>query len=242
MRDWRDVNHYRFARKLPDYRWAWEFLRRNPEYRKDWNAAISRYLSSTGEFEKVADLKAFIEGGGALEGTGENWQDDPQDPGFYLPVDEADKWRLRGGLLNPDNDDPTHLIFSLEFGTVQFLRKGVPIVSRGPTFPIVEFNLHLPLKPQLESIVEPLKRASRHLKIEPRRSKHHRKLWPLYLRLLDADLDERTPRQIADVLERESDGLDERKVWDQLRAARRMLQPEGYLSIFLSSPSENSTP
>lgn len=238
MPDWRNASHYRFPEDLPDFRWAWEFLQRNPEYRKDWDAALSRFFSNTDEFEEVADLKGFLEAGGTLVGAGELWKDDPKDPGFYLPVDEAEKWRLSGGMLNPDTDAPTQLGFSLEFGTVQFLRKGVIFKARGPAFPIVEFNLNLPLKPQLEAISGPMERARSHLRIKPRRAKHHRKLWPLYFRLLDADLDQRTPKQIADQLDKESasGGLDERKVWNQLKAARSMMKPDGYLSIFLSSP------
>lgn len=103
---------------------------------------------------------------------------------------------------------------------------------------MVIFDLHLPLKPQLDSIVGPMERARKHLNIKPHRAKHHRRLWPLYLRLLDADLDQRTPKQIADALEHEIEGIDEKKVWDQLRAARRMILPAGYLSIFLTPPSD----
>ncbi|HLX08978.1 MAG TPA: hypothetical protein VKY89_14080, partial [Thermoanaerobaculia bacterium] len=74
--------------------------------------------------------------------------------------------------------------------------------------------------------------------IKPRRIKHHRQLWPLYLRLLDAEIDGRTPKQIADALESEIDDLDRRKVADSLQAARKLTEQEGYLSIFLST--ENS--
>jgi hypothetical protein len=237
--DWRKSSEYCFPGDFPDNRWAWEFLRRNPKYRQDWDAAVFRHLSNTGEFEEVADLEAFLKAGGQIVGTGELWKDDPADPGFYLPVEEAEKWRLHTGMLNPSTDEPTWLSFDLDFGTVHFMRKGSTFNARGPAYPIVEFDLHLSLKPQLEAIVEPLERARKHLNIKSRRAKHHRKLWPLYLRLLDADLDQRLPSQIANALEKEPafGGIDERKVWNQLKAARSMTEPEGYLSIFLSSSS-----
>jgi hypothetical protein len=51
------------------------------------------------------------------------------------------------------------------------------------------------------------------LSIKARKTKHHRNLWPRYLQLLDADLDGRTLRQIADALAHEEEaGLDEGKV------------------------------
>ena len=95
---------------------------------------------------------------------------------------------------------------------------------------------------QLTAARRALEEAQRRLAIKPHRSTHHRDLWPDYLRLLDADLDGRTPKQIADALQKQIYGLDERKVWDRLRAARKMTDPGGYLSIFLSTPSENSPP
>jgi hypothetical protein len=237
MPDWRNASHYRFPADFPSYRWVWEFLRRNRDYRKDWEGALARFLADAAEFAEVPDIREFLESGGTLIATGESFSHNPVDPDFYLPVDERERWRLRDGLLNPGTDEPTNLHFNLDFGTVHFMRKGATLQARGPAYPIVEFDLHLPLKPQLEAIVEPMERVRGHLKIKPRRAKHHRKLWPLYLRLLDADLDQRTPKQIADVLapEPETQAMDEKKVWDQLKAARRMTQPDGYLSIFLSA-------
>lgn len=235
MLDWRNASHYRFPDDLSDRFWAWEFLRRNPEYRRDWEAAVSRFLSKTDEFEEIPDIEAFVKAGGQIVATGERWKDDPEDPGFYLPVDEAEKWRL-SGMFNPKTNEPTQLSFNLDFGTVHYIRKGHTFLARGPAFPIVEFNLYLPLQPQFDAVVGSMERTRKHLNIKPQYAKRHRRLWPLYLRLLDAtDLDQRTPKQIADVLDKESPsgGLDEKKVWNQLRAARSMTKPEGYLSIFL---------
>jgi hypothetical protein len=46
--------------------------------------------------------------------------------------------------------------------------------------------------------------------------------------LLEAELDGRTPKPIADALDSEIDGLDEKWFWDQLQAARKLLRPEEY--------------
>lgn len=235
--NWRKASDYHFPLDFPDRRWAWEFLRRNPEYQKDFASALSRFLSKTDEFGgSAADIPELLRRGGTLAMTGAGWNSDPMDPGFYLPVDEKDRWGLHFGLLNPATDAPSHLTFNSGVGRVRFLAKGELLEGEGLDYPWVKFDLHLPLKPQFDAAAGFIERIRDHLKIKPRRAKHHRKLWSHYLRLLDADLDERTPKQIADALDRQStsSGLDERKVWNQLRAARAMTQPKGYLSIFLS--------
>lgn len=167
---------------------------------------------------------------------GEIGTDNPDDPLFYLPVGEANNWGLRV-LVNPFTDHPADLGFH-PGGTLHVMKEGSSLKSRGPAYPIVVFDLHYQLKPQLEALVPRLEHVRESLGIKPKQAKHkhHRKLWRHYLRLLDADLDGSTRQQIADVLQNEEGGVDdEGKVWDQLQAARKMTQPEGYLSILLST-------
>jgi hypothetical protein len=248
MPDWRNpAVYHQFPPDFPGYRWAWEFLRRNPDYRSDWDAALARFRAKP-EFEEVVYSwkDVFFNSGKRTKFLAEDWTADPEHPGFYLPVGEAERWRLQRGLFNPSTDRPKYLGFrrtrddaAPDFGSVHFLRQGMSFEARGPAYPIVAFDLREPLKPQFDAIYSILKnqqeRAPKTFGFKPRRIKHHRELWPRYLRLLDADLDERTPTQIADVLQYEDDGANERKIWDQLQAARKLIQPEGYLSIFLST-------
>ena len=218
MADWRKAADYDFSKTFPPDRWAWEFLRRNPEYLKDWRAALSRFHDGTGEF------KDYSEGARS---------DDHDDPNFYLFVEEREKWCL-GVLLNPSVNEPIHLGFELDFGHMHLLKKGEAFISRGLEYPIIEFNLRLSLGPQLAVAERRLKNAYSLLKIRPQRSKNSRKLWARYLRLLDADLDGRSPKQIANALQEEEYGLDEKKVWDQLQSARKLMTPTGYLPIVRS--------
>ena len=225
MRDWRKAADYSFPKKFPPSRWAWEFLRRNPDYRKDWEEALSR-LSEL-ESEDVSDVRIIVE-----------MESDPDSRfGFRTSTTAAQiaaKWLLHGSLINPAVDEPPHLSFNPGFGSVRFMRSGVTFKARGLDFPVVEFNLHLPLAPQLEAIVETLENARKRMPVQ-RRFKNHPKLWPHYLRLLDADLDGRTAKQIADVLGKEvEEGMDEKKIWDQLEAAKKLRSPEGYQAIFLA--------
>lgn len=217
MADWRKAKNYVFPPDFPDYLWAWEFLRRNPDYRNDWQAAVS----------------------------GIDAAEDLDDPGFFVHSEEgAAKWSLIPGLLNPATDHP-RFGFSVSFGSIRFFSgEGVfPVKARGSWYPWVEFDLHWPLTHQLEAARLQLDQAQRNRNVRPHRVVHHRPKWPHYLRLLDADLDDRTPVQIAAVLQGEINGIDEKKIWDQLEAARKMTRPEGYMTIFLSpSPSDSSPP
>lgn len=235
MPDWRKPDDYHFPRNFPAYRWAWEFLRRNPDYRKDWSNVLSRFRSKTGEFQEHKDWKERLRRGEYLVLDGEIGTDDPDDPLFYLPVVEANNWGLRV-LVNPSTDHPADLGFH-PGGTMRVMREGESLKSRGPAYPIVVFDLQYQLEPQFEALLPRLERVreSLDIKLKQPKPKHHRALWPRYLRLLDADLDKPTLRQINDVLKREEHGMDERKVWDRLQAAKKMTQPEGYLSILLSS-------
>ena len=233
--DWRKQDDYRFPRNFPAYRWAWEFLRRNPDYRKDWDNALSRLRSRTGEFQEHTDWKERLLRGENLVLIEEIVTDNPDDPLFNLPVDEAERWGLRV-LVNPFTDHPADLGFH-PGGTMRVMREGESLKSRGPAYPIVVFDLHYQLEPQLKELVPRLEhvRTSLGIKLKQAKHKRHRALWPRYLRLLDADLDGRTPKQIADVLAGEEYGLAEGKIWDQLKVAREMIQPEEYLSILLST-------
>ena len=51
--DWRHPNDYSYTAALSAERWAWEFLRRNPEYRHDWQAFITRWCSLEADYGKA---------------------------------------------------------------------------------------------------------------------------------------------------------------------------------------------
>ena len=40
--DWRNLAEYPNSDKASLHQWAWEFLRRNPEYQADWRAVMAR--------------------------------------------------------------------------------------------------------------------------------------------------------------------------------------------------------
>jgi hypothetical protein len=202
--DWRDPEQYRFPPDFHSYRWAWEFLRRNPEYRKDWDALLVRF-----NFTKDSEVPA-----GAFPG---------------LPSTEAnEKWGLTQGYINPNWDDPPNLEFRLPYGRVR-----IGNLSDDTKLPQVwaQFSLAYPLKPQLEVLGEGLRGLQKHFQ-PATLPKRHRGLWPRYLRLLDARAAGAQLKEMAGLLSAElPDAIDERQVSDQLRAAQRLIRPAGYLQI-----------
>ena len=101
MRNWREPDDYQFTAKLDDKGWAWEFLRRNPDYRKDFTERLNKFLS----LRKAGKL--------GLADSGR----EVDDPRFYVPYDpefgalvDFKRWGCRG-YCHPDQDHPEMLIF-----------------------------------------------------------------------------------------------------------------------------------
>ena len=42
-RNWRNSEDYEYSQHLTSDLWAWQFLRRNPEYQEDWKQAVKKY-------------------------------------------------------------------------------------------------------------------------------------------------------------------------------------------------------
>ena len=137
LADWRKAEDYSFPPNFPRARWAWEFLRRNPEYRGQWDAALSRFLARTEEFEEHEDWAERIARGEHLVFTGEVGKmetENPADPLFYLPVNESFNWHIQV-LVNPATDAPSKLGFSPGYGGFHVLREGAALISQGPSPP-----------------------------------------------------------------------------------------------------------
>ena len=56
--DWRDVSQYPETKTTTLRQWAWEFLRRNPEYREQWDETIAPWIGSDGGFDNEASMAA----------------------------------------------------------------------------------------------------------------------------------------------------------------------------------------
>ncbi|HEV2549416.1 MAG TPA: DUF6499 domain-containing protein [Stellaceae bacterium] len=62
--DWRDASSYAYTQELSPEGWAWEFLRRNSDYRAAW----SRHLQHTNtEFAQRSQAREALSAAGTAE-------------------------------------------------------------------------------------------------------------------------------------------------------------------------------
>lgn len=64
--NWQDPEDYRFTRELSAAQWAWEFLRRNPDYRREWQAFWATWQALEADYGKAPN-RDFP-----------RWKDDPR--------------------------------------------------------------------------------------------------------------------------------------------------------------------
>jgi len=56
--DWRDDSQYPHPKTTPLKQWAWEFLRRNPAYQKQWQETIEPWRRPDGNFDNKGAIEA----------------------------------------------------------------------------------------------------------------------------------------------------------------------------------------
>lgn len=173
MTDWRNPEDYTYTESLHVHDWAWEFLRRNPEYRKAWtkhsraqernpNAAPS--WSATYQF----NIK------------------EPVDPDIPAPEGTPDWTEWVGSIISYiDPDD-----YVDQYGD------GLPELRE-----VVVFDLGKPLEPQIELARMMLRDSQKTIfgKVVPV-PRPRRTQFPVYVRLLDAKAAGETLGEMARVL------------------------------------------
>lgn len=199
MPDWRCAADYAYTQSLSAAQWAWEFLRRNPEYQRDYRQFIAVWRALEAAYGAPpnrdfpawkADPRAYV---GADDAAGEGCRVDqdkvliecalgakwgfhkfPNDPAIAAPdLDEPPAWRTESmelPLIGPQDTD--------------YLGADAARVALG-------FDLGLPLGEQIERAklkLGALKAARRRAgTLLPRSIAALRARWTVYLRLLDAD-------------------------------------------------------
>lgn len=106
IHDWQDSDHYSAADQLDVVQWAWEFLRRNPEYQRLWDLFDSLPdaidLEDGSSMVKCGKWKGTPWGDFAFLRDGAGWYADPEPiPGERLSQYEA---RCQGGAIMPFAD------------------------------------------------------------------------------------------------------------------------------------------
>jgi hypothetical protein len=85
IKNWRDLTEYEYMDDHTPELWAWEFLRRNPEYNRDWESALSAYIKGFSEnnYQIKNEIKSVL-----FHGVKEKWGlffDEIFNPAFNYP-------------------------------------------------------------------------------------------------------------------------------------------------------------
>jgi hypothetical protein len=215
-RDWAG-EYQKFRDEIPAWltlqAWAWQFLRRNPVYRAEWQERRPPP-------EPDPDVLQA-----------------PPKPGTIPDPAATERWGLVAGYHDPDEMWPDDLRFVRSFGTVTTaaeIREGSAPPDVIDSTYLVSFDVTKDLRAQLVIAraklrryqIDVLRRLNKKAVGTPRQQ---RDLWGDYLFLLDVTAQGATSVAIAEALY-----WDDKVIRDRLRAAKASMQPHGrggYLAI-----------
>lgn len=206
-RDWRKSADYRDLIKFMPDRWAWEFLRRNPEYIQEWEKELPLELERIKEMLSDPENKDKPE----LEGYRKNTPESTHfSIGEMLSGKVYKKWGIHK-LVNPEQDCPfpnpfnqrrSFALGNIKGGDIGY-GKYIEDNLLKPYVPIV-YNIMRPLKPQFvnaqKTLLEMQRERVQKGRIVIRNAKKHEGHWVDYLRILDAKAENVSNNEIADTL------------------------------------------
>jgi hypothetical protein len=238
--DWRDPAGYVFDPPLSREEWAWQFLRRNPDYQADyawfiatWRALESDYGAPPNRdyFKWKQDPRAWraeaeLAGCGTDVCPGENQQ-------VLIECWMGAKWGLRKFPPDPTWARPIveeQLAWREVPVSVAVLEGGLePWLQQNPARIALGFDLHAPLAEQLEqarmTLLAERRARQRAGRLGERRPSEAAATWTFWLRLLDGVAAGEAPKRIGAEL-----GLDDPLT--ALARARR-LAAHDYRTILL---------
>ncbi len=211
--DWREAGAYAFTQSLNVAQWTWEFLRRNPDYRRDWAWFDRNWKALEADY------------GRPPERDFQRWKADPRawvradDCGGDCRIDQdrvliecwmGAKWGFYKFPLDPATDNP------LGPERLRWRERVQPVVTvtpqdtawlaADPARVAAGFELDLPLKPQLERVTRWLQARQARLRksgeLQMRTLSSRRETWLQLLRCADAlaaGVGEREIRAVLDV-------------------------------------------
>jgi hypothetical protein len=194
MPDWKNPADYKFTTELrrDPASWAWEFLRRNNEYRSYYKkstiggASVYDPPKNAGESDNAWRARVALAGG------------DPRK--LALAVWSAYQWHMRPPIVDPDGSKvptfesrfPRQLLFFDQACPYFDDEEPQPIAGH---YAILVFDLRARLGPQLATARRQLRPLKSGLK-QTRRRNISPKKWTLFLRLLDAEAADAKPKEI----------------------------------------------
>lgn len=215
---------------------AWQFLRRNPEYRADWQRYADELRARAKESAELADFARW-----RLDESSDEYAVGSvrlRRGAWQTPLESqyANKWALttfidpaRGTL--PDGAGS----WKLAAGAVSFLRwsfdadQQQAMSLEQPSQLIVRMDVRVPPTRLLDTLERLIDKVRKELRIEAPDSRSRPREWIAYLRLLDADEAGASTVDICDALWPKLAGSRQRL--DKARAAARALRDAGYLTL-----------
>ena len=171
MPNWENATEYEFTRELTQEGWAWEFLRRNPEYRGDYSRSIEMDTLWEAEGSRFNNEHAMFDperfqGESILEWSSRIITTKNVTPMAYKPsMYFGNKWHLRSTIQNPNVDSPPafkipHYPDLLSYHRVEqhfekeIFEGEVMTAEQVGNILIVCFDLEQPLTYQIEALKE----------------------------------------------------------------------------------------
>jgi hypothetical protein len=200
MKDWRDSANYTFAGRLSREQWAWEFLRRNPDYRREWQAFLATWEALESAYGKPPqrdfnawkrDPRAWVHAADCPAGECRVDQDK-----VLIECALGARWGFYKFPVDPNDDDPVGAgrLTWREVDTEEVIEVGLhdeAYLGTDAARIAIGFDLSLPLRPQMERAKRYLQMTQRQRvrdgRVRPASVALHRARWTRLLRLLDAE-------------------------------------------------------
>ena len=216
---WRDPDDYAYTGELSREQWAWEFLRRNPEYRRDWEQFWATWQALEADYGRPPnrDFQRWKKDPRAYVRDEQCRQIDEDEVGVGCAGEEGKiliecwigaKWGFYKFPLSPYRfmpKVPDELLWrEPDTDAVRVTDKEREYLAGTDGKLALGFDLTLPLTLQLEEarhfLAAEQSRLARAGELPPRTVKASAADWTLCLRILDAERDGVPDRVVLDTL------------------------------------------
>ena len=248
-RNWRCKDDYLFTDKLDNAGWAWEFLRRNPEYVKDWRVAVEQQQnfikSQAGNiFSTHRNPYVMFDPPLASGESPDHWLM-KEGVEYHSPlVGYGKKWQLNGHIHDPTNDSPPKFdqIASVKLLDWEELGEYYTSVAEHSDIQIQTSHIAvvgIDLSRTITSIESELKKiiaqekADRSVTGISQIQAKKKSNWPIFLRIWDAKLVKTSHAKIGAELMPEMDEAEAKTKISQYikNDIARLFKPDIYLRI-----------
>lgn len=216
---WREPDEYIYTKELSCEHWAWEFLRRNPEYRRDWDAFSATWQALEADYGSPPnrDFQRWKQDPRAYVRDEQCREIDRNEVGVGCAGEQGKiliecwigaKWGFYKFPLSPDRfmpKVPEELLWrEVDTDAMRVTDENQEYLVGADGKIALGFDLTLPLKDQLEEARHFLAAEQRRLaqagELPPRTVKACVADWTLCLRILDAETDGTPEEAIREAL------------------------------------------